>query len=101
MKKNQRHWRIMGRWEHSRKAFLIVVGESAADCRQRLKQALVGYSREDLANIDAAWLEWFCDLGHPHQPRWEAVEEVSLRGVKQSKAIKARRRKVAQGVAHV
>lgn len=56
--------------------FLIVVGISPEDCKERLAYAMTAYGRHDLEAIVSIWLEeWKTE-------RWLGLEILSLRKLK-------------------
>ena len=89
----RRCWRIVGRWA-DRREFLVVLGISDLDALDRLDDALSDYSRSDLRNMRALWLERWSPGSQNEYPCWDPVQEVPLRTFRFQRTMRCKRRRV-------
>lgn len=87
-------WRIMGMWETGEQ-FLVVLGQTRAECKRLLDNAVSDYTYADFERTESLWFEAFSPGDRCHPPEWIPLAEIPMRRLRLIKAGQQRRNRVS------
>lgn len=74
-------WRVMGMW-HDNRQFLVVMGQTKAECLERLDAALAEYTYDDFEAMEPLWFEVWRPATRWRAGEWYPESLVPLRRFK-------------------
>jgi len=80
------NFRITGRWAMTGREFLVTLGETRHDCKERLTESLKAYSGDDVQAICQLRLERWEPADDAATGQWLPLTTIPMRGVRYRKA---------------